>query len=267
MFAKYLKKWSGSDEPKNQMTDTEAENPHATHIETRSILYRYSFMLTNRKIFGQLDEITTNPFDNFALAKKEVEELGHNSILDQVILTNYEISLEKNLELRADEFSEHFAKYFQNCHLSPYTPKDIQERNEKLYEAYLQILVTIQRIQGWLEDEKLRVLVEEDLTKGHVSFSTMYQCITAFCMVSLGCDQWGRYNIVYSLDYQINHKISPAFASTLVRRIYEFTSGALEPFVTFNCMFADCLAALETYDGKVSTDDCHISKTPLHDLA
>jgi len=264
MFNKFFKKSSSPEVSQGQEINKEVETPHHSILEIRSVLSRYSNLLINRKISGLLDEIPINLNDEFDLAKKEVEAMDFNELLDQLILTSYDQELKFDPKLSPHEFSMLFSTVFNHSDLSPFTSKDQQERNTKLDEAYLQILIVIQKIQGWLEDDKLRLMVERDLVKSNLTYATMYQCLTAFCMVSLGCDQRGRYNIVFSLDYRINEMISRDFASTLIRRIYQLTSDELEFSVYFESLGADCLTAIQSFEGKPSTDNLRVSRTLLH---
>lgn len=117
----------------------------------------------------------------------------------------------------------------------------IKARNKKILEAYDGILITIDRIQGWLEDAELRTRIESDYTCEPLARSTYYQCTTPFCVVSLGGDEMGRYNIIYSVDYRFKEMISDLFASLLIRRIYEFTPGEMEPFVRIGSLYLDCV--------------------------
>jgi hypothetical protein len=117
----------------------------------------------------------------------------------------------------------------------------IKARNKNILEAYNAIIMTIDRIQGWLKDEELRTRIESDYTLESLARSTYYQCTTPFCVVSLGCDEMGRYNIIYSVDYRFKEMISDLFASTLIRRIYEFTPGEMEPFVRIGSLYLDCV--------------------------
>lgn len=59
-------------------------------------------------------------------------------------------------------------------------------------------------------------------------------------MISIGADEMGRFSIIMSIDQHINEKIGRDFASTLLRRLFEFTSGACEPFVFIDPFSSDC---------------------------
>lgn len=140
-------------------------------------------------------------------------------------------------------------------------------RNAKIHDAYQNIILTIDRIQGWLQKEELRTRIESDFTTEPVPQHTYYQCTTAFCIVSLGCDELGRYNIVYSVDFRIKEMISDLFASTLIRRIYEFTPGEMEPFVKIGSLYLDCVKVLTDVIDETKTRPCHkiINREP-HDF-
>ena len=145
--------------------------------------------------------------------------------------------------------------------------QSIKSRNSKILNAYQNIILTIDRIQGWLENEELRTRVESDFTVEQSPQHTYYQCTTAFCVVSLGCDELGRYNIVYSVDYRIKEMISDIFASTLIRRIYEFTPGEMEPFVKIGTLYLDCVKVMAAVFEETKTRPCHkIINRKQHDF-
>ena len=120
-------------------------------------------------------------------------------------------------------------------------PDFIKERNKKLLDAYNFICVIISKIISLLEDEKLRILIESDFRQDPNSEATMFQCTTLFCIVSLGCDNKGSYNLVYSLDYRIKEMITLQMANTLIRRIYEFTEGDLDTSAWFGSLCENCV--------------------------
>jgi hypothetical protein len=167
--------------------------------------------------------------------------LNYNDLFIKVILEE----LEKYRKAVSNPSKSEFVKnYFTNFHhimIAQYTPEFIQSRNNKLLSAYKNIIKCIDRIQGWMDNEKVRFKIESDYSNSSNHISTIYQCTTSFCIVSLGCDQIGRYNIVYTLDYRIKEIIGSDFASTLIRRIYDFTPGEMEPFVNFHSLQGDCI--------------------------
>tara|TARA_Y100001954_G_C15501794_1_gene450237 strand:- start:120 stop:590 length:471 start_codon:yes stop_codon:yes gene_type:complete len=120
-------------------------------------------------------------------------------------------------------------------------PEPLKQRNKKLMEAYSNILITIERIQGWLDDEFLRTRIESDMTKDGYYKSIINQCLTPFCSVTIGCDENAVYTICYSLDYRIFELIGEPMTSVLIRRIYEFTPGEMEQSVIIVDLQADCL--------------------------
>lgn len=132
-----------------------------------------------------------------------------------------------------------------NLQFEKNAPDFVKERNIRIKEAYQFALITIDRIQGFLEDEYLRGRIESDMTKKEGIKSTILQCTTPFCIVSLGCDKMGRYNIVYSVDHRIQEMLGKEMASGLIRRIYQFTPGDMEPFVLIGSLYHDCV---ETYN-------------------
>jgi hypothetical protein len=137
-------------------------------------------------------------------------------------------------------------------------PYFIKERNNRIKEAYQFTLVTIDRIQGFLDDEYLRGRIESDMTKKEGVKSTILQCSTPFCIISLGCDEMGRYNLVYSLDYRIQEMIGNEMASGLIRRIYQFTPGDMEPFVLIGSLYHDCIESYDQVNLEMQTEKLHI---------
>lgn len=108
---------------------------------------------------------------------------------------------------------------------------EVQERNKKILTAYNNIVSTINRMQGIIEHDFLRLRIESEMVRDPNNKTTILQCATPWCIVSLGCDSLGRYNIVYSVDYRIQEMIGQDMASGIIRRIYEYTPGEMEPFV------------------------------------
>jgi len=137
-------------------------------------------------------------------------------------------------------------------------PDFVKERNSRFREAYKYLLITIDRIQGFLEDEYLRGRIESDMAKKEGVKSTILQCSTPFCIISLGCDEMGRYNLVYSLDYRIQEMIGNEMASGLIRRIYQFTPGDMEPFVLIGSLYHDCIESYDQVNLEMQTEKLHI---------
>lgn len=81
-------------------------------------------------------------------------------------------------------------------------PTEIKERNKKLLAAYNNIVITIDRMQGYIEDEYLRLRIESEMFLDPNTKTTILQCSTPWCIISLGCDSQGNYNIVYSVDFE-----------------------------------------------------------------
>ena len=119
-------------------------------------------------------------------------------------------------------------------------PEFNQEINQKLEQAFNSIKETIRRIQGFQEDEQLRWVVFTDGKNSQKYISTIEQISTRFCIISLGADEEGRYNVVMSIDQHINEKIGLNLATTLVRRMMEFTPGMLENSFVIHSFYTDC---------------------------
>lgn len=136
-------------------------------------------------------------------------------------------------------------------------PDYVKERNNRLREAYNSLITTIDRIQGFLEDEYLRGRFESDMTQKNGIKSTILQCTTPFCILSLGCDEMGRYNIVYSVDYRIQEMLRPDMASILIRRVYQFTPGEMEVFVRIGSLYNDCVETFNQMIQESQTESFH----------
>jgi hypothetical protein len=139
-------------------------------------------------------------------------------------------------------------------------PDFVKERNKRFREAFNNIIITIERIQGFLEDDYLRKRIESDMTKKSGIKSTILQCSTPFCIISLGCDDMGRYNIVYSVDYRIQEMIGEDMASTLIRRVYQFTPGEMEVFVRIGSLYHDCITTFDQLIEELKTESFHVLK-------
>lgn len=172
---------------------------------------------------------------------KTQDLLGFADNIEDIIITDWESKKNEDKTLTPKDFLKVFLTEFHNSKVETFAPDFVKERNKKFIEAYQNTIKTIERIQGWLDDETLRTKIESDFREKPKIQSTIFQCTTPFCIVSLGCDQMGRYNLVYSVDYRFQEMISELFASTLIRRIYQFTPGEMEPFVKIGSLYTDCM--------------------------
>ncbi len=73
----------------------------------------------------------------------------------------------------------------------------------------------------------------------------------------MGCDSLGRYNIVYSVDFRIQEMIGPDMSSGIIRRIYEFTLGEIEPFVRIGSLSQDCVVVFNELIEEQKTNKAH----------
>ena len=126
---------------------------------------------------------------------------------------------------------------------------------------------SIDQIQAWFNDDELRKRIESDFRKKPYVFSTIFQAVTPFCIISLGCDQVGRYSIVYSLDYRFQEILSEDFANKLIRNIYKFTSGEIEASVKIGSLNNDCINTFKQLIEDVNTEPYHkIITVEKHDI-
>lgn len=136
-------------------------------------------------------------------------------------------------------------------------PDFVKERNNRFREAYKYLLITIDKIQGFLDDEYLRGRIESDMTQKAGITSTILQCTSPFCIISLGCDEMGRYNIVYSVDHRIQEMLGNDMSSGLIRRIYQFTPGDMEPFVFIGSLYHDCVKTFNQVSQEMQAETFH----------
>jgi hypothetical protein len=159
--------------------------------------------------------------------------------------------LKKNYsEIQKTDFTDFFSASFHNEKIVRYTPLFIQERNNKISSAYYSLIEIVNRIQAWLDNDLIRKRIEFDKSNAHrniLGFFELKKIITPFCFISLRCDVLGRYNLAYGIDSRILNMVTGNMASTLIRRIYEFTPGELEPFVGFDSLNMDCIAYFENF--------------------
>jgi hypothetical protein len=189
--------------------------------------------------------------------KQWLELLGFNENIEEVIMKEWKAVKSENKDLRTDDFTKFFVNTFHNNKVEEFAPDFIRERNQRLFQAYQWIIVTIEKIQGFLEDERMRTRIESDLINHPLFQSTIHQCTTPFCIVSLGCDPMGRYSIVYSVDYRFQEMISQYFASILIRRIYDYTNGDMADFVRIGSLCQDCLATFQEINKESKSVDYH----------
>ena len=136
-------------------------------------------------------------------------------------------------------------------------PEFVRECNEKMRQAYNSLIHTIDRIQGFLEDDYLRGRIESDMTQKEGTKTTITQCTTPFFIISLGCDQMGRYNLVYSADYRFQEMLGEDMASTLIRRVNDFTPGELSVFVRIGCLYHDCVTTFNQILEEMKAESFH----------
>lgn len=228
----------------------------------RSGRYRYlrtitEMVLTKNGILqfaseGWLEE------DNHVLSKLK-KDLGYEDELEKLILDEYKEIKGHQSDLKKIDFINYFVGEFHNKKLVRYVPEYIQERNEKILNAYHALLETINRIQAWQDNDLIRKRVEFDtLNKATniLGYSEINTCISPFCYLSLGCDVFGRFQLAYGIDYRISNMISDQMANTFIRRVYEFTPGELENFVGFASLHMDCITYFEDSLQKVDNDVC-----------
>lgn len=188
-----------------------------------------------------------------------MRELGYEDELERLILDEFKTIKQELGSISKQEFKSRFLSNFHNKKLTQFAPDFILERNEKILSAYNSIIETINRIQAWLDSANLRKRIEiytlKDLNNNKLGISTINQCVTPFFVISLICDVFGRFRLSYGVDGRIIDMIPADMASTLLRRIYQFTPGELEPFVGFDSLNMDCISYFESLTEDVEKEN------------
>lgn len=247
--------------PFKQLNSTIDESIFVLNHEAR---HRYistiaDIVLTKNGVFQYQGEVWSSQKNQILVKLKS--DLGYEAELEKLIIDEYTEMKNYNTEINKYDFINFFIKRFHNKNLVKYTPEFIQKRNKKILSAYNSIIETIARIQAWLDNELVRRRIEFNTLESHhnlLGFSEINKCITPFCFISLGCDVFGRFNIAYGIDSRILNMMSDNMASTLLRRIYEFTPGELEPFVGFVSLDMDCITYFDNSLKNVDYENCKL---------
>lgn len=195
--------------------------------------------------FRDLIKLFVSPSNPFLDGEsvKEYEELRdslhYNLNLDQTIDQLKESFFIKFPDATNSEFIDWFVSAFHNSWLTEHCSDQIKDRNQKVYQAYLNILETLNRTQSWLKEDKLRTRIEILWQDRGGSYNLLHHTVTIFCDIALACNQKGEYYISYNLDYRCQEMIGKFFTNTLLRRIYEFTTGDLEPYLKLSNLLYD----------------------------
>lgn len=206
--------------------------------------------------------------DKQQVLSKLLADLGYEDELEKLLIDEYHEMKNHFADIQKFDFIHFFMDRFHNKKLVRYTPSYIQERNNNILSAFNSIKETINRIQGWLNNENARKRIEIttlNTSSNILGFSTINNCITPFCFVSLSCDVFGRFSISYGIDTNILHMVSDNMASTLLRRIYEFTPGGMEPFVKFVSLSMDCVTYFENTLKHVHEDNYELIVVKRHE--
>lgn len=186
-----------------------------------------------------------------------MQQLDYHNTFENLVLDEWKKLGQTYSATLKIKFIHDFHNQFHHLLLSKYAPDDIQKRNDRLETAYYQIIETINRIQTWLDHDFLRLRVQSDLASIPGNFIKIDQCTTPFCMIVLTCDTLGRYRIHYGLETNILKMLPDNMTSTLLRRIYEFTPGAMEVFVEIISFNMDCIKWFEEILEDAKTNERH----------
>ena len=197
-----------------------------------------------------------------------MQELGYEDEIEKLILDEYNKTNLNSSSLNKKEFIFTFLSNFHNKKLTQFVPDFVLERNENIISAYNSIIETINRIQAWLDNALIRKRIEistlEDINDNKLGIFTINQCVTPFFVIRLICDVFGRFKLSYGVDSRILDMIPADMASTLLRRIYEFTPGGLEPFVGFDSLNMDCISYFESLIEDAERENYSIIEVERH---
>lgn len=249
----------------NKKEDDQPLNKEQKISTNPAILPFEMLVMTYLENYG-LDKFGNITGEKVKLSQKDIEWIEltlkaagfyEKTFIEELAIEEWNQIKEKNKNLTPLAFSKEFVKQYHNSKIEKFAPDYVIERNKKIAAAYSYLIKTIGKIQGCLDDDVLRTRIESDFRQRTSIKSTISQCTTPFCIISLGCDEMGRYNLVYSVDHRFQEMISENFASTLIRRIYEFTPGEMEPFVRIGSLYNDCIKIFNQLVEEAKTKTYH----------
>ena len=196
------------------------------------------------------------------------QQLGYEDEIEKLILDEYNKAKSNLSSINKNEFAFTFLSNFHNKKLTQFAPNFVLERNENILSAYNSIIETINRIQAWLDNSLIRKRIQistlEDINDNKLGIFIINQCVTPFFVIRLICDVFGRFKLLYGVDSRILDMIPADMASTLLRRIYEFTPGGLEPFVGFDSLNMDCISYFESLMEDAEKENYSIIEVERH---
>lgn len=192
-----------------------------------------------------------------------LNQKGFTDNFEDVVMYDWHNIHAEGMQLSPIEFEQLFILNFHNIKISKFTPDFIKDRNLKIEIAFNHIKEAIHRIQAWQNNEKVRVRIESDHLKSLKNYSYISQITTPFIVVILCCDTLGRYQITFGLDSNYLKILPDDMASTLIRRIYQFTPGEMESFVSIISLGMDCISMFENlYNDSKSNPSIQIIEVP-----
>lgn len=97
--------------------------------------------------------------------KETLEVAGFVENIEEIIIDEWGKMKLINNSLKRKEFVSIFITEFHNSKIENVAPEFVKERNKKIFNAYQSIINTIERMQGWFDDEGLRRRIESDFRK------------------------------------------------------------------------------------------------------
>lgn len=160
--------------------------------------------------------------------EKSLKEAGFKGkgYLDKLIIDEWNKDKRYPL-LTLTSFAYKFQRNYQNLKMEKYTSNDTQNRNEKIKNKYYELVDIIDRLQGYLDSCELRMRIDGM----HISREIVYQCLTPFCSISVGCDEFGNFSLIHALAPNIRNIITELLASILEKRISDTENTELKDYV------------------------------------
>ena len=176
-----------------------------------------------------------------------------SSVCDFVVLRNKNNSFEFRQKMRSE------VDRFKTVQI----PFDYEFNNKENTKIYCSELV-------WLIFKDSRLFEASDFNLEKPIYPKYFLKAKNLIKVNcnkLSCDDIGGNNMVYSVDYKFQVMISMNFAKTLIRRIYNFTSAAMESFFRIGSLCQDCLQIFNQLIKEAKIEEYYkITTKQKHDL-
>ena len=234
--------------------DNKVENDSNAFIALVTAVLKKNRVATNNNPAVGLAAFSDQNQSELALMQ---EVLGFYENIEAVIMDDWHRAIGTTPAVSPQDFVLHFVNTFHNVKVERVAPKDVQERNRKLIEAFYGLVETIKSLQGGLDDEDLRKRIESDEIRNPFSKAILHQYATLFCILSVGYDQTGVCTLTYSLDYEIQAMVPQAFINKFLRRIFNLTPGGMGTFVRIGSLRENCAGYMQHLINEARTCSWH----------